>query len=201
MKIKLCGMFRGCDIEYANEALPDYIGFILGFPKSRRNITQQVAARLKSALDTRIKAVGVFVDSPPEFIQSAVNDAIIDMVQLHGSENAEYIRALRERIGDIPIIKAVKVTAASDISYADTLGADYLLLDNGTGTGCEFDHSLIQTSAIKTPFFIAGGLTPNTVAQVKRFKPFGVDLSSGIETDGLKDRNKMLLAVKAAREK
>ena len=168
MKIKLCGMFRDEDIDYVNEALPDYVGFIVMFPKSHRNIGLETALRLKSRLDPRIKSV--------------------DILQCHGSEDGEYIARLRELTG-APIIKAVRVTARSDIERAQALGADFLLLDGGTGSGKPFDHSLIDPGKIRQPFFLAGGLTPENLAETaKKVRPYGVDLSSGIETDKVKDR-------------
>lgn len=202
MKIKLCGMFRECDIDYAKEAKPDYIGFIVMFPKSHRNIDLETALRLKSRLDPQIKSVAVSVNADPnKFAEYALSGAA-DMLQCHGSEDADYIAKLRE-LTKVPIIKAVKVTSAEDILKADGYGADFLLLDSGTGSGKAFDHSLIPEN-IRTPFFLAGGLTPENVSeaarQIMQYKPFGVDMSSGIETDKVKDRTKMLAAVQAIRE-
>lgn len=198
MKIKLCGMFRECDIDYANEAKPDYIGFIVMFPKSHRNIDLETALRLRARLDPKIKPVAVSVNAPVEkFAEYALSGAA-DMLQCHGGEDADYIAKLRE-LADVPIIKAVKVTSAEDIRKVDDYGADFLLLDSGTGSGKAFDHSLIPEN-IKTPFFLAGGLTPENVLEAARIiKPFGVDMSSGIETDKFKDRAKMLAAVRAIR--
>ena len=133
MKIKLCGMFRDCDIDYANEAKPDYIGFILGFPKSHRNIDAETARRLRSRLDTGIKAVGVFVNSPETTCAEYADCGIIDVIQLHGDEDADFIRRLRE-LTSAPIIKAAKIRTPEDIGRVQALGADYVLLDNGTGT-------------------------------------------------------------------
>ncbi len=200
VKIKLCGMFRECDIDYANEAKPDYIGFVLEFPKSHRSIDRAAAERLRSRLSPEIKAVGVFVNSPETTCTEYANCGIIDLIQLHGGENAEYIRRLRE-LTDAPIIKAVKVRSADDIAQAQTLGADFLLLDNGTGTGQSFDHSLIDRELIRQPFFLAGGLTPENLRRAALdIQPYCVDLSSGIETDRVKDREKMLAAVRAVRD-
>lgn len=200
VKIKLCGMFRECDIDYANEAMPDYIGFIIGFPKSHRNVSPELAKRLKSRLDSKIKAVGVFVDAPPKLCADIANSGTVDLIQLHGNESAEYIECLKA-LTNVPIIKAIRVTSADDIMKTNELDADFLLLDSGTGSGKTFDHSLIDKEQIAKPFFLAGGLTPENLSEVIReFKPFAVDLSSGIETGKLKDREKMLAAVKAARE-
>lgn len=200
MKIKLCGMFRDCDIDYANEAKPDYVGFILGFPKSHRNIDAETARRLRSQLDTGIKAVGVFVNSPETTCAEYANCGIIDVIQLHGNEDADFIRRLRELTSD-PIIKAAKIRTPEDIGRVQALGADYVLLDNGTGTGEMFDHSLLDGAEIRQPFFLAGGLTPENLRQAaESVRPYCVDLSSGVETDRLKDREKMLEAVRVIRE-
>ena len=200
MKIKLCGMFRGCDIDYANEAMPDYIGFILGFPKSHRNIDMGTARQLRSQLSPKIKAVGVFVNSPETTCAEYANRGIIDVIQLHGGEDAEFIRRLRE-LTDAPIIKAAKIRTPEDISEVQRLGADFVLLDNGTGTGEMFDHSLLDGAEIRQPFFLAGGLTPENLRQAaESARPYCVDLSSGVETEKLKDREKMLEAVRIIRE-
>lgn len=199
VRIKLCGMFRECDIDYANEAQPDYIGFVLEFPKSHRSIDMHTAERLKRRLSPEIKSVGVFVNSPETTCAEYANCGIINLIQLHGGEDAEYIRRLRA-LTDAPIIKAVKVRSAEDIAQAQELGADFLLLDNGTGTGQSFDHTLIDKAAIRQPFFLAGGLTPENLRRAAlEIQPYCVDLSSGIETDRVKDREKMLAAVRAVR--
>ncbi|MDE7362924.1 MAG: phosphoribosylanthranilate isomerase [Oscillospiraceae bacterium] len=198
-KIKLCGMFRDSDIDYVNEAKPDYVGFIVMFPKSHRNIDLETALRLKSRLSPEIKSVAVSVNAPVEQFAEFAKQGVADLLQCHGSEDAEYIAGLRDLTG-VPIIKAVKVTSAADIENAQNLGADYLLLDSGTGSGVTFDHSLIDRERIRVPFFLAGGLTPDNLgAAIRGVKPFAVDLSSGIETDKLKDREKILAAVKEAR--
>lgn len=199
MRIKLCGMSRECDIDYANEASPDYIGFVINFPKSFRSISPQRAAELRRLLRPEIKAVGVFVNSPEATCADMAECGIIDLIQLHGSEDAAYIARLRA-LTRAPIIKAVKVTRRDDIDAALSLGADYLLLDSGTGSGRAFDHSLIPQE-LAIPFFLAGGLTPDNIAQaVQTVRPFAVDMSSGIESDGFKDRDKMIRAVTRARE-
>lgn len=196
MKIKLCGMFRECDIDFANEAKPDYIGFVMGFPKSHRNISPEFAGCLKKRLSSDIKAVGVFVNAPIEMTANAAASGIIDLIQLHGAEDDEYIAKLREKTS-APIIKAVKVRSAEDVASAP-ISADFLLLDNGTGTGEMFNHTILRGIEIPKPFFLAGGLTPENLADIPLNPlPYAVDLSSGIETDKLKDKEKMLAAVRA----
>ena len=194
MKIKICGLFREIDIDFVNEAKPDFAGFVLNLPKSHRNISLDQAELLKQRLDKRIKSVGVFVDAPIDYIEEAARRKIIDIVQLHGNENADYIAELKRRVS-LPVIRAVKV----DGREIEPLGADFLLLDSGKGTGKTFDHALICREKIKAPFFIAGGITPETIPDLARFEPFGADISGGVETDKIKDREKILAAVKAAR--
>lgn len=199
VKVKLCGMFRDCDIDFVNEAKPDYIGFIVMFPKSHRNIDLETALRLKKRLSPDIKSVAVSVDAPAERLAEFANSGAAELLQLHGDEDAEYIAELR-KLTSVPIIKAIKVTNFSDVEKAQALDVDYLLLDSGTGSGQAFDHALIDRARITKPFFLAGGLTPENVrAAALDINPYGVDMSSGIETDKLKDREKILAAVRAAR--
>lgn len=199
MKIKLCGMFRDCDIDFVNEAKPDYIGFIVMFQKSHRNINIETALRLKKRLSPEIQSVAVSVDADASALAEFAESGAAELLQLHGSEDAAYIARLRE-LTSAKIIKAVKVGSFADIEAAQSLDVDFLLLDSGTGSGRAFDHALIDKTRITKPFFLAGGLTPENVqAAAREIEPFGVDMSSGIETDKLKDREKILAAVRAVR--
>lgn len=192
-------MFRDRDIDYVNEAQPDYIGFIVMFPKSHRNIDLETALRLKKRLLPSIKSVAVSVNAPAERLAEFANSGAAELLQLHGSENAEYITKLK-KLTNAPLIKAIKVTSFEDIEKAQSLDIDFLLLDSGTGSGKPFDHSLIDRERITKPFFLAGGLTPENVrAAALEVKPYGVDMSSGIETNKVKDRGKILAAVREAR--
>lgn len=196
-KMKLCGLSRPIDIETANELKPDYIGFVFA-PKSRRYVTEEAAAKLKQLLHPDIAAVGVFVNEAPETVAALLSRGIIDIAQLHGKENEDYIRELRT-LTDKPIIKAFRVDCEQDILAAERSSADYVLLDSGDGgTGEVFDWTLIQS--LQRPYFLAGGLgTDNVAAAVRTCRPYAVDVSSGIETDGLKDRIKMQAFVRAVR--
>lgn len=196
-KIKICGLSREEDIGYVNEAGPDYIGFILHFSKSRRNISTGRAAALKRLLSPRIKAVGVFVDQPPEVVIEAAAAIGLDVIQLHGSEDNDYIAALRKRTA-LPIWKAFKIRSAADLTAAEESAADEILLDNGYGTGEAFDWSL--AAGFDRPFLLAGGLTPDNIAgAIRALRPKLVDISSGVETDGQKDKRKVFAAVNAVR--
>lgn len=196
-KIKLCGLTRPCDIEYVNELLPEYIGFVFA-PKSRRYISPEKAEVLREHLDDRITPVGVFVDEKIEVIADLIKRKIIDIVQLHGNESEQYIEDLR-RVIDCPVIKAFRIESEADIVSANNSSADYVLLDSGGGTGKVFDHSLLKD--IARPYFLAGGLdSENVVTAVKQLAPFAVDASSSLETDRFKDKNKMTAFVKAVRK-
>lgn len=188
-KIKLCGLKRPCDIEWANELCPNYIGFIFA-KKSKRYVPPETAAELKALLKPEIAAVGVFVNEPFENVAQLLKSGIIDIAQLHGSEDEAYIRELR-KLADKPIFKAFRVDNAEDVEKANASSADMVLLDSGNGgTGTVFDWELLQ--GIRRPYLLAGGLnTENIGSAVATLKPYGVDVSSGIETDGVKDRTKM----------
>lgn len=195
-RIKLCGLRREEDIRTVNELRPDYIGFVFA-PKSRRAVSRETAAALKALLDPAIPAVGVFVDEAPETVASLLEDGIIDMAQLHGHEDAAYIARLRELTGR-PLIRAFRIRTREDAEEAEQSPADHILLDAGAGDGKAFDWNLV--SGVRRPYFLAGGLTPeNAPEAVERLHPFALDVSSGIETDGLKDPVKMRRFVEAVR--
>ena len=188
-KIKLCGLSRPCDIETANRLLPEYIGFVFA-PKSKRYVPPETAAALKGLLHPSVQAVGVFVREEPEQVARLLRDGIIDIAQLHGGEDAAYVRVLR-RLTDRPILQAFRVDSAADVAAAQKSEADMILLDAGAGgTGTAFDWTLLRD--IRRPYFLAGGLHPGNVREaVERLSPYAVDVSSGIETDGRKDADKM----------
>ena len=196
-KIKMCGLSRLCDIEWANALMPDYIGFVFA-KKSRRYVAPMIAHSLREKLDRSIRAVGVFVNEAPEDVAALLNDGIIDIAQLHGSEDADYIKALRA-LTDRPLIQAFRVENSAGLERAQASAADYILLDNGAGgTGTSFDWALLKD--FDRPFFLAGGLEPGNVARaIRALHPFAVDVSSGIETDGAKDYMKMTAFVNAVR--
>ncbi|MCM1115387.1 MAG: phosphoribosylanthranilate isomerase [Clostridium sp.] len=188
-KIKICGIRRNVDIEYVNALLPDYIGFILsdGF---RRSISFDTAKKLKAGLDSKIKAVGVFVDDDIDKINSALSAGIIDLVQLHGSETAEYCKKI-----NAPVIKYFKPDMFAHIDEYDT---EYLLFDSGTGTGKAFDWSKIPKT--DKPFFLAGGIGADNIQNaLEQVNPYCVDLSSSVETDGYKDYNKIKQIMESVR--
>lgn len=185
-KIKMCGLRREIDIEYANKLLPDYIGYVFA-RKSKRYISPEQAAKLTRLLDERIMPVGVFVDEPIENVISLVKSGTIKLVQLHGSEKEEYISQLHAE--NLKVIKAFIVKSADDIELANKSSADLVLLDAGMGDGKRFNYELLKN--ISRPYFLAGGLDPENVTEALKLDPYAVDVSSGIETDGIKDFDKM----------
>ncbi|MBQ7223776.1 MAG: phosphoribosylanthranilate isomerase [Erysipelotrichaceae bacterium] len=198
-QIKICGLFRDCDIDYVNEAGSDYAGFIISFPRSHRSIDPAEAARLRKKLNPEIKAVGVFVDQPRQYVQKAAREIGLDVIQLHGHEDDDYIEEIRSQTG-LVIWKAFKIREPQDLAAASASKADMVLLDNGYGTGKQFDWSLLD--GFDRPFILAGGLREENIPEaIRMFDPRVLDVSSGVETDKLKDREKILAAVRAAHDK
>ena len=197
-KIKLCGLTREADIIAANKLLPEYTGFVFA-KKSKRYISPEKAAVLKALLDKRITAVGVFVNEPHENTAQLLSRGVIDIAQLHGNEDEEYIKRLRA-LTDKPLIKAFSVTDKQSIETALKSSADYILLDSGTGgTGTTFDHTLLK--GVDRSYFLAGGLDICNIREVlKAASPYAVDVSSGIETNGIKDEIKMAEFTAAVRK-
>ena len=195
-KIKLCGLSREEDIKAANILKPDFIGFIFA-KKSKRFISRDKAMALKKILDPKILSVGVFVNEKPEVIANYLEDKIIDIAQLHGNEDDDYIKTLKNFTCK-PIIKAFQIRDEKNLQEAEKSIADYILLDYGSGDGKIFDWSLIKN--FNRPYFLAGGLTPENVSEaIATLNPFAVDVSSGIEANGIKDAEKMKKFINAVR--
>lgn len=190
VKIKICGIRRQGDIDIVNKYNPDYIGFV--FAQSKRQVSHELASNLKDKLNQNIIPVGVFVDASSDEILELFNDGIIEVAQLHGSEDEEYINALKEKTNNkLKIINAIEMSENEDLLKYDNSQADYLLLDSGKGSGKTFDWRLIRKD-LKKDFFLAGGInSANAVKAIEEFKPYAIDLSSSLETDGFKDENKI----------
>lgn len=196
-KIKICGLSRPEDVEYVNAALPDFAGFVIDFPKSRRNVTPAGAHGLSRRLDRRICPVGVFVDEDVDTVADLYFSGAIRAAQLHGGEDEGYIAALRAAAPGLAVWRAFRVAGPGDVAAAARSGADLVVLDNGQGTGERFDWSLLR--GFERPYLLAGGLTPESIRSAVRLcRPWGVDLSSGVETQGFKDPKKIMAAVAAA---
>lgn len=188
-KIKICGLSRECDIDYVNLYKPDYMGFIF-WEKSHRYVNCCRAEYLRQKLDYGITPVGVFVDESVAEIIKLVRAEIIDVVQLHGNESESDIRMIHDATG-VRVIKAVKVVSGDEVSKWDNSEADYILLDSGMGSGKTFDWNT-KFDRPQKPFFLAGGINNQNVKMaVDIFSPFCIDLSSSVETDKLKDPDKI----------
>ncbi|MBR1622369.1 MAG: pyridoxal-phosphate dependent enzyme, partial [Pseudobutyrivibrio sp.] len=195
--IKLCGLTREEDIKKANELKPEFVGFVF-YDKSRRSVTKAQAKKLKSILNPEIKAVGVFVDAPAKQVEELFDENIIDVAQLHGNEDEDYIKELMDN--NIPVIKTFKANSPEELIKAEKSSADMIMFDAGNGEGKVINDLQILTY-IERPFILAGGLNQENVAEaIDKVKPYGVDVSSGIETDKLKDGYKMKQFVNAVRK-
>ncbi len=201
-KIKLCGIRRPEDVLMVNRLRPDYVGFVF-WQNSKRAVTAETAARLREMLSPEIRTVGVFVDEAPENIAALLQRGIISVAQLHGHETAQDIRALREQLRrngarDSEIWQAIVLRSREQLQTAAESTADGLLLDAGRGEGGSFDWSWLRD--FSRPYFLAGGLTAENVGSaVQSLQPYGVDVSSAIETDGIKDFRKMAAFAAAVR--
>lgn len=187
-KIKFCGLSRNCDIETANALSPDYVGFVF-VKNSRRCVSFAQVKELKALLAPGILTVGVFVNEDPRTVTALLEAGVIDAAQLHGDEDTDYIRGLKS-LTKAPLIKAFGLRSIHDLPAVERCPADLVLLDSpGGGTGRLFDWKLLEN--IQRPYFLAGGLSAENVGEaIARLRPFGVDVSSGIETGGYKDRKK-----------
>ena len=195
-KIKICGLFRPEDIEAVNLYQPDFAGFIINFPKSHRNISPADLKQLKSKLDPRIKSVGVFVDRPLKEVRNLLEEGTIDIAQLHGSEDSDYIKALQT--GGYEVWKAIEIQDRSDLERAIGSPADKILLDAGKGQGRTFSWDIL--SGLKMDYILAGGLHSGNVEQaIRSLHPLGLDISSGVESDGLKDAKKIEEVIRIVR--
>jgi phosphoribosylanthranilate isomerase len=205
-RIKICGLKREEDIMFLNIAKPDYAGFV--FAGSKRKIDLNTAAKFRALLDDNIFSIGIFVNDNEKNIISLCKNEIINLVQLHGDEDEYYISKLRDKIKQ-PIIKVVRISNISCIYKEDETfkiidtKADFVLFDTYDdsqygGTGKVFDWEVLN--GYKNPFFIAGGLNKDNIVEViRKLNPYCVDLSSSVETDGVKDFNKIFEIVKIVR--
>ncbi|MEO5290289.1 phosphoribosylanthranilate isomerase [Limosilactobacillus allomucosae] len=198
-QIKICGLKRSADIAMVNRYRPDLAGFIVDFPRSHRSITEEQLRSLTSQLDPGIRSVGVFVDAPAEKIIQLLNDGVIDMAQLHGRETDADVRRIQQATHR-PVIRAYLIHERQDLIAALNSPADLILLDQGLGSGQPFDWQLVSDVAIKRPFILAGGLNANNLDQaIEALHPNAVDLSSSVETQGIKDPVKVKKAIAIVR--
>ena len=195
-KIKFCGLMTLDDVYAANELLPEFVGFVFA-AGSKRRVTPAQAEKFRNALSKKILAVGVFVDEKISVVAELLNAGTIDIAQLHGGEDADYISRLRT-LTTKPLIKAVEVHSPENLRTIEQIDSDYVLIDSGKGSGNVFDWRILKN--FSRPYFLAGGLNPENVsAAIKILNPFAVDVSSGIESNGRKDAAKMREFVSAVR--
>ncbi|MDR2803447.1 MAG: phosphoribosylanthranilate isomerase [Treponema sp.] len=192
MKIKICGLFREDDINYVNEAAPDYIGFV--FADSKRRISLEMARKLRSKLAAGIIPVGVFVNAGIDVIEALYANNVISVAQLHGGEEESYIARLKAMCG-IPVIKTIQYASSNgELANLDT-AADFFLFDSGSGSGKSFDWGLLnftgESKKPSRPWFLAGGINLKNIADAVSQKPYCVDISSGAESGGIKDPQKI----------
>jgi phosphoribosylanthranilate isomerase len=194
--VKICGV---TDVETARvveQSGADFIGFV--FAESKRKVTPDVVKKIIQSLQTSIKTVGVFVDTPKNMVEQIARDVGLDFVQLHGSETPEDVKDY-----DIPCIKALKLKTADDakqlIAYDETCA--YLLVDSSVpGSGEPFDWTWLQETTLHTPLLLAGGLNIDNLDRAKQVKAIsGFDVSSGVETDGKKDHQKITAFIDKAK--
>ena len=187
-ELKICGLSRLEDVIAVNRFGADYAGFVF-FKKSKRYIDPYKAGELIELLRSDIKSVGVFMDEPLDSVISAARISGVEMIQLHGHESEEYVEYVKRTL-ERPVIKAFKADEEGALERALNTSADYILIDSGAGTGKKFDWSILKDFG--RDYFLAGGLDPESVGEaISKLEPFAVDVSSGVETDGVKDAEKI----------
>ena len=182
-KVKICGLSTKEAVKTAVSAGADYIGFV--FAPSKRQVTVEQAIELAKFIPSHIQKVGVFVSPSRAELLEAVDKVGLDFVQVHG----QVVDKLFENL-PCGSIQAVQVDGDGHVPNSQ---ADYLLFDAPVaGSGQTFDWGQLDTTGLAQPFFIAGGLNEDNVARaIQHFSPFAVDVSSGVETDGQKDHEKI----------
>jgi len=202
MRIKICGLFRDEDINFVNEARPDYAGFV--FAPSPRQVSVPLAQYLRFRLAKDIVPVGVFVNTPIAEIVPLFQNGIISIAQLHGSEDDSYISALKKKCDEgnnRTQLKIIKVIKSEDLKKnLPATEADYYLIDSGAGSGKSFNWELLKSKKFKRPWFLAGGIDQKNIKKAMEVNPFAIDVSSGAETDGVKDREKIIQLVSTVRK-
>jgi len=209
MFIKICGLSRDEDIDYINESRADFAGFV--FAQSPRQVSAPLAQYLRFRLTDGIIPVGVFVNAPIAFITELYHNSIISIAQLHGDEDESYIAQLKKSskanirqtvIPPVKVIKTVIFGSKSLNSQLQTLSnlVDYFLIDSGAGSGKTFDWKKLRSVKFPKPWFLAGGINIENIKQAMALKPFAIDVSSGVETDYVKDREKILRLTETFRQ-
>jgi phosphoribosylanthranilate isomerase len=191
VKVKICGLRRKEDIEYANELKPDYVGFV--FAKSKRQVEVEQALYLISFLDKEIKTVGVFVNEPVENVLKIAQTLNLDVLQFHGDETQDYV----DNFKNFTVWKAIRIKDKEDLEKTKEFRVNSFVFDTLTkkeygGTGKTFNWEVLKGFELNVPIILAGGLNENNVEEaIKIVNPYAVDVSSGVETEGYKDFKKM----------
>jgi len=198
MKVKICGLTSLEAAQTAENAGADFLGFI--FADSKRKISPEKAKEIIGSLKGKALKVGVFVDESYEEIERIQRLTGIDMIQLHGQESVEMAGSF-----SVPVIKAFSIRNEADFMRMDDYPVDYQLLDLPKDSGVTEDtldwHMIRRLSQSRKHLILAGGLTPlNVFEAIKLVQPFGVDVSSGVETAGNKDNEKIRLFIKNAKQ-
>lgn len=197
--VKICGVTRVADAIASAEAGADFVG-INFYPDSPRCVAPERAAEIVQALPKGVEAVGVFVNEPSERVNRIAEGAGLHLVQLHGAETPEEASRIR-----VPVIKALRIKGVSDLAAAEAYKVDLFLIDTPSerwgGSGKTGDWKIAAEACKRLRAFLAGGLTPENVADaVRTVSPYGVDVSSGVERSlGIKDRTKIAVFIERAR--
>ncbi len=194
-KIKICGLRQLSDADIINELRPDYAGVVL-CRRFWRGIDFEAARALRYRINYNIPLVGVFVNDDFATVMRALRTGVVDMVQLQGTESEEYIRDLMIQSGK-PVIKACQMDSPAVIPYAEYSAANHILFDSSIDD--TFDWNMVRY--VQRPYILSGGLNADNVCYaLDELNPWGVNLSSGVETDGMLDPEKIRAAVRVIRE-
>jgi phosphoribosylanthranilate isomerase len=207
-KVKICGLTRKEDIEYVNELLPDYVGFV--FAKSKRQVSLDKAKELINLLDKKIQTVGVFQNEEIDKVKYTAEYLKLDIIQLHGNEDGDYVKKLYP----FKAWKSLGIDAADSLDSNELLqnkvkfhqenlnklysyGIEALLVDSSVkelkgGTGISFNWNILDKLILNKKLILAGGLNDENIQKaIEKVKPYAVDVSSGVEENGIKNYDKM----------
>ena len=194
-RVKICGINSPEDVEIVNELKPDYVSF--AFYKNKRQVTYEKARKLKQLLDKDIRVIGVFVDENTNVVASAANDDLLDVIEFHGNEGPGEIERIKAFTSK-PIIQGFRIRSRADVEIALDSHADSILMYSDSECGVPMDWKLLTN--VTRPYFLAGGLNADNIEKaIKICHPFAVSVTTGVETDGIKDREKMAAFIKIAR--
>ncbi|MFC4402770.1 phosphoribosylanthranilate isomerase [Gracilibacillus xinjiangensis] len=200
VKVKICGLMNREAILTAVDAGTDFIGFV--FAQSKRQVTKEKAAELAKYIPPNVKKVGVFVNEKLEVIQDIAREVGLDYIQLHGDESPAFCKEI-----GLPVIKAFHVASKEDLDNVASYECDYYLLDSPAGkyrggNGEKFDWSITkEQDFLNKKILLAGGLHAENVEEaIQEVNPTGVDVSSGVETDSVKDLDKIRAFILAAKK-